>query len=137
MFQNKQVFNFLLLYTTPVAHDFLSFGLMFQQAIKSSVLVLFHLRKGNALSNSRQGMARGIDSKREYLKSIISDILQEKDDASTVDSLNDSMSLTNDLGLDSLDLAEMTVRLEDEYGIDVFEDDVVDEIGEVLEKLDL
>jgi acyl carrier protein len=31
----------------------------------------------------------------------------------------------------------MTVRLEDEYGIDVFEDDVVDEIGEVLEKLDL
>jgi hypothetical protein len=30
----------------------------------------------------------------------------------------------------------MTVRLEDEYGIDVFEEDVVDEIGEVLEKLD-
>ena len=82
-------------------------------------------------------MARGNDSKREYLKSIISDILQEKDDTSTVDSLNDRMSLTNDLGLDSLDLAEMTVRLEDEYGIDVFEDDVVDEIGEVLEKLDL
>jgi len=26
--------------------------------------------------------------------------------------------------------------LEDEYGIDVFEEDVVDEIGEVLEKLD-
>lgn len=74
--------------------------------------------------------------KRESLKSIINDILQEKDDASTVDSLDDSMSLTNDLGLDSLDLAEMTVRLEDEYGIDVFEEDVVDEIGEVLEKLD-
>ena len=136
MFQNKQVFNFLLLYTTPVAHDFLSFGLMFQQAIKSSVLVLFYLRKDNALSNSRQGMARGIDSKREYLKSIISDILQEKDDAYTVDSLDDSMSLTTDLGLDSLDLAEMTVRLEDQYGIDVYEEDVVDEIGEVLEKLD-
>jgi len=74
--------------------------------------------------------------RRESLKSIINDILQEKDDASTVDSLDDSMSLTNDLGLDSLDLAEMTVRLEDEYGIDVFEEDVVDEIGEVLEKLD-
>jgi len=74
--------------------------------------------------------------RRESLKSIINDILQEKDDASTVDSLEDSMSLTNDLGLDSLDLAEMTVRLEDEYGIDVFEEDVVDEIGEVLEKLD-
>ena len=81
-------------------------------------------------------MTQDTVSKREYLKSIINDILQEKDDASTVDSLNDSMSLTNDLGLDSLDLAEMTVRLEDEYGIDVYEEDVVDVIGEVLEKLD-
>jgi acyl carrier protein len=81
-------------------------------------------------------MTQDTVSKRESLKSIINDILQEKDDASTVDSLDDSMSLTNDLGLDSLDLAEMTVRLEDEYGIDVFEEDVVDEIGEVLEKLD-
>ena len=74
--------------------------------------------------------------KRESLNLIINDILEEKDDASTVDSLSDNMSLTNDLGLDSLDLAEMTVRLEDEYGIDVYEEDVVDEIGEVLEKLD-
>jgi len=81
-------------------------------------------------------MTQGTVSKRESLKSIINDILQEKEDASTVDSLDDSMSLTNDLGLDSLDLAEMTVRLEDEYGIDVYEEDVVDEIGEVLEKLD-
>lgn len=75
-------------------------------------------------------------SKREFLKSVINDILEEKDDADSVNSLDDSMSLTNDLGLDSLDLAEMTVRLEDQYGIDVFEDDIVDEIGEVMEKLD-
>ena len=81
-------------------------------------------------------MSKDTVSKRESLKSIINDILQEKDDAYTVDSLDDSMSLTTDLGLDSLDLAEMTVRLEDEYGIDVFEKDVVDEIGEVLENLD-
>lgn len=74
--------------------------------------------------------------KRESLKLIINDILEEKDDASTMNSLNDNMSLTNDLGLESLDLAEMTVRLEDKYGIDVFEEDIVDEIGEVLEKLD-
>jgi acyl carrier protein len=75
-------------------------------------------------------------SKREFLKSVINDILEEKDDADSVNSLDDSMSLTNDLGLDSLDLAEMTVRLEDQYGIDVFEDDIVDEIGEVIEMLD-
>lgn len=81
-------------------------------------------------------MTRSTVPEREFLKSIINDILDDKDDASTVDSITDSMSLTTDLGLDSLDLAEMTVRLEDEYGVDVFEDDVVDEIGDVLEKLD-
>jgi len=81
-------------------------------------------------------MTQDAISEYEFLKSVINDILQEKDNASTVDSLNDGLSLTNDLGLDSLDLAEMTVRLEDEYGIDVFEEDVVDEIGEVVEKLD-
>ena len=81
-------------------------------------------------------MTQDTVSKQEFLKSIINDILEEKDNASTINSINDSMSLTNDLGLDSLDLAEMTVRLEDKYGIDVFEEDVVDEIGEVLEKLD-
>ena len=81
-------------------------------------------------------MSQDTVSKRESLKLIINDILEEKEDASSMNSLNDNMSLTNDLGLDSLDLAEMTVRLEDEYGIDVFEEDVVDEIGEVLEKLD-
>jgi len=75
-------------------------------------------------------------SKRGTLKNILNDILAEKEDESPVETIDDSLSLTSDLGLDSLDLAEMTVRLEDEYGVDVFEDDVVDEIGEVLNKLD-
>lgn len=75
-------------------------------------------------------------SKRGTLKNILNDILAEKDEGSTVETIDDSLSLTNDLGLDSLDLAEMTVRLEDKYGVDVFEDDVIDEVGEVLHKLD-
>jgi acyl carrier protein len=74
-------------------------------------------------------------STRATLTIILNDILEEKEDASPVESLDDDTSLTDDLGLDSLDLAEMTVRLEDEYGVDVFADDVVDEVGEVLEKL--
>ena len=36
-------------------------------------------------------MTQDTVSKRESLKSVINDILQEKDDASTVDSLEDSM----------------------------------------------
>lgn len=76
------------------------------------------------------------DSKRDYLLTIINDILDEKEEANTISQLSNDASLTEDLGLESLELAEMTVRLEDMYGVDVFEDDVVDEVGEVLRKLD-
>ena len=38
-------------------------------------------------------------------------------------------------GLDSLDLAEMTVRLEDQFGIDVFQNEVIDRVEEVLARL--
>ncbi|MEG0518324.1 MAG: acyl carrier protein [Bacteroidales bacterium] len=50
-----------------------------------------------------------------------------------VSNLNDS--LRNDYGLDSFDLAELTVRIEDEFGIDIFADGLVNTIGEVYEKL--
>ena len=53
-------------------------------------------------------------SKRETLRVVVNDILAAKDDATRVDDLSEDISLTEDLGLDSLDLAEMTVRLEDE-----------------------
>jgi len=37
--------------------------------------------------------------------------------------------------LDSLDLAELTVRLEEEFGVDVFEDGIVETVEEILTKL--
>lgn len=40
-------------------------------------------------------------------------------------------SLRNDLGFDSFHLAELTVRIEDAYGIDVFENGIVNTIGEI------
>lgn len=42
-----------------------------------------------------------------------------------------------DIGLSSFDLAELTVRLEDVYNVDVFEDGVVETIGEITIKLGL
>ncbi|NDP22420.1 MAG: acyl carrier protein [Paludibacter sp.] len=45
------------------------------------------------------------------------------------------MSLRNDLDLDSLDLAELTVRIEVEYDIDIFEDGIVNTVGEIYNKL--
>lgn len=44
-------------------------------------------------------------------------------------------SLHDDLGFDSFDLAELTVRIEDEFGVDIFEDGIVTTIGEILDKL--
>lgn len=43
--------------------------------------------------------------------------------------------LRNDIGFDSLDLAELTVRIEAEYDKDIFEDGIVGTVGEILVKL--
>lgn len=52
-------------------------------------------------------------------------------------SINGSTSLRNDIGFDSLDLAEFTVRVEEKYGMDVFEDGLVDTIDAVVKKIGL
>lgn len=44
-------------------------------------------------------------------------------------------NLRRDLDLDSLDLAELTVRLEKEFGVDVFGQGLVHTVGEVLDRL--
>ena len=66
---------------------------------------------------------------------IINDIRASKSMAS-VETLTESDNLRNDLGLTSFDLAELTVRIEDEFDIDIFEDGLVNTIGEVYAKLE-
>jgi len=44
--------------------------------------------------------------------------------------------LREDLGFESLDLAELTVRIEDRFGVDVFADGLVNTAGEIAAKLD-
>lgn len=43
--------------------------------------------------------------------------------------------LRDDLGFTSFDLAELTVRIEDEFDIDIFEDGIVSTVGDILNKL--
>lgn len=43
--------------------------------------------------------------------------------------------LREDLGFTSFDLAELTVKIEDEFDVDIFEDGLVATVGEILEKL--
>lgn len=52
-----------------------------------------------------------------------------------VEVITEQTSLRNDLGFSSLDLAELTVRIEDEFDIDVFEDGLVSTVGEIINKL--
>lgn len=52
-----------------------------------------------------------------------------------VESITDNTRLCEDLELTSFDLAELTVKLEDEYGIDIFEDGLVNTVGEIYAKL--
>lgn len=61
--------------------------------------------------------------------------VKENNNQETLDSLSDEMHLQNDIGFSSLELAELTVRIESELGIDVYEDDIVYTIGEIREKL--
>ena len=43
--------------------------------------------------------------------------------------------LRDDLELTSFDLAELTVNIEDEFDIDIFEDGLVNTVGEIYAKL--
>lgn len=49
--------------------------------------------------------------------------------------LNESDDLRNDIGLNSFDLAELTVCIEDEFDIDIFENGLVNTVGEIYKKL--
>lgn len=66
----------------------------------------------------------------EKLLNIINYILKKKNKYE-LEKLDTSLSLRNDLELDSLDLAELTVRIEDEFDVDIFEDGIIDTIAEI------
>jgi len=53
-----------------------------------------------------------------------------------VDTISAGTKLREDLSLTSFDLAELTVKIEDEYDIDIFEDGLVGTVGEILAKLE-
>lgn len=72
--------------------------------------------------------------KEKKLLSIIN-ILLKKKGIPMLENLNKDLLLMDDLSLDSLDLAEMTVLIEDAFGVDVFEDGLVSSVNEVLKKL--
>lgn len=71
--------------------------------------------------------------KKEIL-AIINSIRLSKD-LPALDNVNDTDTLFNDLQMTSFDLAELTVKIEDQFDIDIFEDGLVNTIGEIYTKL--
>lgn len=71
---------------------------------------------------------------QEKILKIINTVLDNRT-KEKLTSINPDMHLRNDIGFDSFDLAELTVRIEAEYDVDIFEDGIVNTVGEILEKL--
>ena len=65
---------------------------------------------------------------------IINEIRAAKELA-PVETISVDTKLREDLSLTSFDLAELTVKIEDEFDIDIFEDGLVNTIGEIYAKL--
>jgi acyl carrier protein len=69
---------------------------------------------------------------KKNLLEIINEILEENG-MDLLEKLEDNDDLINDIGLDSLDLALLTVMIEEEYGIDVFENKIIRKVFEIKE----
>lgn len=70
----------------------------------------------------------------EKLLEIMNIVLENRTKGKII-ALSPEMHLKDDIGFDSLDLAELTVRIEAEYDIDIFEDGIVNTVREILGKL--
>ena len=72
---------------------------------------------------------------KEKVLSIINEIRTAKEMA-PVETISAEAKLREDLNLTSFDLAELTVKIEDEFDIDIFEDGLVSTVGEIFAKLE-
>ena len=72
----------------------------------------------------------------QKIKNILLDLIKENDlKTIEISLINESTILSSDLGLDSFNLAQLTVIIESEFGIDIFEKKVVRTVGEILNEL--
>jgi len=72
---------------------------------------------------------------KEKVIEIINDILNENNIEVSIEEINESTILTTDLGLDSFNLAQLTVEIESEFGIDIFENEVISTVGDIFKQL--
>ena len=65
----------------------------------------------------------------------IINLIREHKGMESLNEISINCLLRDDLGFTSFDLAELTVHIEDEFDIDIFEDGIVSTVGDILNKL--
>lgn len=70
----------------------------------------------------------------EDLLKIINDILEDEGEELR-SSLDPNLDLRDDLGFDSITLAQLTVKIESLYNVDIFEDGLIRNIQEIYDKV--
>lgn len=66
----------------------------------------------------------------------IVNLIRDSKGLSSLELLKETDTLREDLGFTSFDLAELTVRIEDLFNIDIFENGLISTIGDIYQKLD-
>lgn len=66
----------------------------------------------------------------------IVNLILEKENKKPLEKFFPECSLRSDLEMDSFDLAELTVRIEDEFDVDIFEDGIVETLEDIILKLE-
>lgn len=74
---------------------------------------------------------------KNIVDNIIIEILELSGKNIPTDPLTSNKRLREDLGFDSFNLAELTVHLEEQFNIDVFENGVVNTVGEIYQRLNI
>ena len=70
------------------------------------------------------------------VKNIIIDLIEENDlESIDIENISSSTRLVDDLGLGSLNLAQLTVMIESEFGVDIFEKRIIRSFGEIISLL--
>lgn len=71
---------------------------------------------------------------QEKLLQIVNSIKKNKFEDEVLE-LKPEQQLREDLNFDSFDLAELTVKIEEEFGVDIFENGLVNSVHEIYTKL--
>ena len=71
----------------------------------------------------------------EKIKIIINEILADSGRES-LDKIEPDQNLMDDIGLDSLDLATLTVKIEQEFEIDIFENGIISTVKQIIDQIE-